>query len=508
MPRKYERRSGNRPYKTNYSDQELASAISDVHNGMSIKKAAEKHRVPRRTLADRLSQTHGQKPGRPTVFSNSEEAMLRNCLQSVAEWGYPLSVMDFRLIIKGYLEKKERNEKRFKNNVPGVDFIRSFAARNRISFRRAGNIRRARSAVDHGDIQDYFDRLRAVLENAPPDCIFNYDETNLTDHPGEKLVMVQRGTKRVERVQEHSKMTTSMMVCGNAAGELLPPMIVYKAINLYENWTSGGPRGAVYDVTQKGWFDARTFRRWFKTVFLPFAESKDGVKILIGDNLSSHFDPETVALARENNIYFSSLPPNSTHLTQPLDVAFFRSMKTTWRQILDTWRIESRLKGSIPKEHFPTLLNRLWNEMRTKSTKLLKSAFTATGLSPFSPHEVLKRLPHHSSESDTDNAQNTAILSSAVEDFLKENRGWGDDAKPKMNRGKKIIPGTNITEPPASSSSDVGGCDENLCSQCKADFLGYRGPDWVACVDCYAWFCGNCFEYDPLFQCPQCVLES
>lgn len=97
---------------------------------MSIKKAAEKHGVPCQILGDRLSQTHGQKPGRLTVFTNSEEAMLRNCLQTVVDWRYPSSVIDFRLIIKGYLEIQGRNEKRFKSNVPGVDFIRSFAARN------------------------------------------------------------------------------------------------------------------------------------------------------------------------------------------------------------------------------------------------------------------------------------------------------------------------------------------------------------------------------------------
>ena len=88
------------------------------------------------------------------------------------------------------------------------------------------------------------------------------------------------------------------------------------------------------------------------------------MKILIGDNFSSHFDPETVALARQNKVYFSSLHPNSTHLMQTLCVAFFRAMKTTWRQTLDTWRIESRVKDSIPKEHFPTLLNRLFRNAK------------------------------------------------------------------------------------------------------------------------------------------------
>lgn len=294
------------------------------------------------------------------------------------------------------------------------------------------------------------------------------------------------------------------MVCGNAAGELLPPMVIYKAAHLYENWRVGGPPGTLYDVTQRGWFDCRTFGRWFKNIFLPFVENKNGAKILIGDNLASHFDPETVKLAKENNIYFSSLPPNSTHLTQPLDVGFFRPFKAAWRNILDKWRVESRSKGSIPKQQLPLLFNRLFSKMEETKSKLLKSAFASTGLFPLNPQEVLKRLPQPREVL----GNNVSILNAAVEDLLKENRGWGTENKPKIKRGKKVVPGSNIAESAVDMDEEVAEDDEDededSCTQCKVTFGNYRGPDWVACITCSAWFCGKCYDYDIYFLCPQC----
>ena len=63
----------------------------------------------------------------------------------------------------------------------------------------------------------------------------------------------------VERKVEHSKQSISIMFCGSATGEHLPPMIVYKAQNVYAGWCVGGPPGATYDFTSSGWFDSRTF---------------------------------------------------------------------------------------------------------------------------------------------------------------------------------------------------------------------------------------------------------
>ena len=49
------------------------------------------------------------------------------------------------------------------------------------------------------------------------------------------------------------------MFCGKAAGEFLPPMVVYKSENLYESWIKDDPKNAVYDVTTSGWFHNKNF---------------------------------------------------------------------------------------------------------------------------------------------------------------------------------------------------------------------------------------------------------
>ena len=74
------------------------------------------------------------------------------------------------------------------------------------------------------------------------------------------------------------------MWSGNAAGDCMPPMVVYKAKHVYEGWTQGGPAGTVYRLTDSGWFDSETFATWFKDVFIESIEDKPGKHLLFGDN--------------------------------------------------------------------------------------------------------------------------------------------------------------------------------------------------------------------------------
>ena len=61
------------------------------------------------------------------------------------------------------------------------------------------------------------------------------------------------------------------------------------------------------------------------------------------------------------------LPRNSTDLTQPLDVAFFRPLKEAWRNILFKWKKgDGRKEASIPKSIFPSLLKKTLRFNHTK----------------------------------------------------------------------------------------------------------------------------------------------
>ena len=134
------------------------------------------------------------------------------------------------------------------------------------------------------------------------------------------------------------------------------------------------------------------------------------------------------------------MPPNATHLCQPLDVAVFRGLKQSWRSILLKWRVESRIKGAIPKEHLPTILNKLNNTLRSEA---LISGFRATGIYPMDKTEVIKRLP--GKYKDPGGKDTVMILKESVLDILKNNLGLGANPPAKRKpRGPKVEPGKRI----------------------------------------------------------------
>lgn len=91
----------------------------------------------------------------------------------------------------------------------------------------------------------------------------------------------------------------------------------------------------MYNRSKSGWFDSCTFENWFETIFLKEVEEGGGPSaLLIDDNLTSHIKERVLSLCDTHNIKFICLPPNTTHIAQHLDIAFFRTMKGAWRELL------------------------------------------------------------------------------------------------------------------------------------------------------------------------------
>ena len=99
------------------------------------------------------------------------------------------------------------------------------------------------------------------MENAIPKYAYLYDETNVMDDPGAMEVVVQRGLKRVQRVQNHSKQTIRIKACWNADGKLLLPWLFTKHPIYTKIGGLGGPLRAVYYNFPSCWFDVNLFEQ-------------------------------------------------------------------------------------------------------------------------------------------------------------------------------------------------------------------------------------------------------
>ena len=197
--------------------------------------------MPRSTLSRKARDLNPSKIGAPTALTADDEGCIAEGIEKCAELGFPLTSMDIRKIVKNYLESRGKVEKRFTDNLPGGDWTRKFLARHpRLTVRLSENIKRARVSVTRPMLEKYSENLRESLRGVPVSNIFNYDESNFTDDPGAKMVIVHRRIKHPERVIDYSKTSTSVMISAAADSQLLPPYVVYRATHLYPNRNSSG----------------------------------------------------------------------------------------------------------------------------------------------------------------------------------------------------------------------------------------------------------------------------
>ena len=468
MVRVYKRDPGARQY-VNYDEEKLALAISAVQDGrLSLRKAHKEYGIPLGTLSHKVRGKYNNPHGRPTALSEGEESSLVNHIKVVSDWGFPFDMIDLRMLVRTYLSKAGRHVRQFKNNLPSNEWVSSFLKRNKdaLSTRQCQNIKKVRAKVSASSATQFFQNLATTLKNedgtqVPPTNIFNYDETNLSDDPGTKKCIFRRGVKYPERVRDSTKTSTSIMFCGSAAGQMMPAYVVYKAEHLWSTWTESGPPNTRYNRSKSGWFDAQCFADWFESLFVPFVKHLPGKKVIIGDNLSSHFNERVLELAKQHDIVFTCLVANSTHLFQPLDVAFYGPLKRYWRSILDEWKVRCGKKSStLTKESFPGLLRKLYTKLypdeMDMSTNII-AGFKKCGIYPLNPDEVLKCLPD-SELAERTNDDINADVSGAVVEMLRSLRGV--DEEPTRKRRKKISvePGKSIsvediTAAPSTSAS-------------------------------------------------------
>ena len=161
----------------------------------------------------------------------------------------------------------------------------------------------------------YFNNLEKILTNpdgskVPPSHIFNYDETNLSDDPGTKRCLYKRGVKYSDRVRDSSKLSTSIMFCGADDGTMLP------AHTLFISQSTRGQRkpkvvlqilDTIATIADASICTALQIGlKQYSTVFVRNASQLPGRKVVIGDNLKSHFSEQVLRLAKDNNISFKN----------------------------------------------------------------------------------------------------------------------------------------------------------------------------------------------------------
>ena len=372
----------NRPlaYKR-WNEEQMSRALDAVAaEGLSVRRAALMYGVPKSTLGDRVSGRVlcGSTCGRGKYLTDEEEEELLTFIENCASVGYAKTRKQILALVERIL--CVRGMKVHVSDGWWASFLRRHPT---LTLRTPASVSSTRAAAsDPTVLEMYFDLLEETLEEneliGAPGQVYNMDETGLPLDPKPPKTVHLKGVRNAIACTSGGKSQITAVGCVNAAGQALPPMIIWDRKTMAPALAEGEVPGTAYGLSPKGWMDQELFDLWFTRHFLRYA-SRERPLLLILDGHSSHYCPDTIRLASEESVIVFTLPPNTTHLTQPLDKGVFGPLKAIWKETCHSFLVNNPGR-CVTKYEFSRLFGEAW--MKAMTPKNIVSGFAVTGVYP------------------------------------------------------------------------------------------------------------------------------
>lgn len=414
-----------------YSKDSLHEALCAINAGMNVHAASKKFNIPRSTLDAKKKKVYAdKKPGIPTVLSNEEENTLIDWIFYLSRRGFPVTKNQLLDSVQMLIKSLQRKTK-FVNDRPGRHWYEGFLKRHKkFATRMTKNLTFRRAEVTENAIRGWFSEISNYLNskellNIAPERIFNCDEAAFLLNPKESSVLAEKGQKNVYKIVDNNeKENITVLFTGNAAGILVPPLVLfsykripgYIASKLPNDWSCGR--------SDNGWMTGANFYEYIANVFHPWL-IRSGIPrpvILYLDGHSSHMTKHLSDFCSTHEIELIAFYPNATHILQPMDVSVFRPIKLIWKTIVNKYRIENK-QSAVAKEDFGVLLNKAIDS--ADIFKCLQNGFRVCGLYPLNADaidysKIIRNQNRSTQEVSVDEAHQDG-KTNIVLDFMREN---------------------------------------------------------------------------------------
>ena len=142
-----------------------------------------------------------------------------------------------------------------KNNCAGKDWYYGYICMDHnpnLSLHKPEKLSKARNKMTN-----CVKELEPILtsgegESMKPKFIFNYDGTE------------------VRTLNSGDKTQIMVMGCGNVAGTMIPPTVIFKGVRTNAYQVDGASDDWAVKFTKSGWMNGEVFEDWFEFHFLPY----------------------------------------------------------------------------------------------------------------------------------------------------------------------------------------------------------------------------------------------
>ena len=300
----------------------------------------------------------------------------------------------------------------------GKNWTSRFLARNPfLQSKVAKSIEAARKEVTEAQIKSWFSEFKRIVDeyNVLPENIYNMDETGSHSQLNKILTMLGfnigiRGRNAyvicsaMEKKVYQSEpgrtewVTVVEYICGD--GTAIKPLVIFKGESIQTSWIPEEmDKDWSWSYNTKGWTCDAISEDWIQIDFesATAAKANGATRFLIVDGHGSHVTAPFIRFCMDHNIEVLLLPPHSSHLTQPLDVAIFSPLKSKMSGELD--KILRYGYSNIKKFEWANCY-RIARPHAMKASNI-QSAWNGAGLIPFNPQKIIRHLKAGLAEQET-----------------------------------------------------------------------------------------------------------
>ncbi|XP_076135340.1 uncharacterized protein LOC143117477 [Alosa pseudoharengus] len=368
-----------------YNQENVAKALQELEEGGSLRKVAARHGIPHTTLQDWRKGKYGHLPHPNRALMPEEEEALVGYIFWMAAHGFPIT-RSVALLLATEICKASGRTSPLVNMEKGLSkmwWTRFRARHPTVASRRPDPLDRERV---HGATVARVDELFRICQalyqqhgfGGTPAQIYNCDETGFGDKGhSRQRVLCRKGQRHVYAQQVTTRDHVTVHCCANAAGESIPPFIIFQGCLPSTAYSLEGPSNALYGVSERGYMDSDLFVKWLGH-FIKHARQERPL-LLFMDQHEAHVGKGVVDFCRANQVEVVCLPAHTTHVLQPLDVAVYGSLKAAFSRLA---REMGLVRGDLVlgKRHFSAVLKYAVEQACTPNT--IKSGFRSTGLFP------------------------------------------------------------------------------------------------------------------------------
>ena len=282
---------------------------------MTVRQASQIYDIPKMMISDhvtgkRVCSRHGPEP----YLSKQLEDRIASWLIKMARIGYGQTKEQLFVKIQelvNYLQIRTP----FLNNRPSEMWYRLFmACYPELSRKQPSLLSRQRAGITRQAIDEWFEEYKSYLEEIghgylldQPSRIFNADETGFPLAPKPLKVIAAKGEPHVYQQGSSSKTQITTLLCHNAAGQFINPMLVFPGKAFRHDFMDRFYQhnlNAVFGRSSNGWMDADLFKTWIENVFHPYLIKKHLLRpvILIIDGAKVHISYKISVFCDENQI--------------------------------------------------------------------------------------------------------------------------------------------------------------------------------------------------------------